>query len=155
MMKNVEVRRIARREGYTIGRLYIDGKYVCDTLEDRDRGLSQDDEIADILAVKVKGQTAIPTGTYRVRLDVVSPRFGSQAYYKQVCGGCVPRLECVPGFEGVLIHVGNTAKDTDGCILVGENRVKGQVVNSRATFRKVWAALQGDERVYLSVRCEV
>lgn len=151
-MKKVELHRIARKEGYTIGRLYIDGRYVCDTLEDRDRGLSQDDELVDIKSVKVKGKTAIPVGTYRVLLDVVSPRFGGKSFYKEVCRGCVPRLQNVPGFEGVLIHVGNTAEDTDGCILVGENKAVGKVLNSKETFRKVWKALQGDERVYITIK---
>lgn len=151
-MRKVELRRVARRDTYTIGRLYIDGKYICDTLEDKDRGLTQDDEIADIKATKVKGQTAIPMGTYRIRLDVVSPRFGNQPFYKSVCGGCVPRLECVPGFDGVLIHVGNTAKDTEGCILVGENKVVGKVVNSKEAFKRVWEALKGDERIYITIK---
>lgn len=151
-MKKVELIRIARKDTYTIGHLYVDGKYICDTLEDKDRGLTQDDEIVDIKAVKVKGQTAIPTGTYRMLLNVVSPRFGKKPFYQTVCKGHVPRLECVPGFDGVLIHVGNTAKDTEGCILVGYNKAVGQVINSKDAFQKVWNALQGDERVYITVK---
>lgn len=151
-MKKVELRRIARKAAYTIGRLYVDGKYVCDTLEDKDRGLTQDDELSDIKAVKVKGQTAIPAGTYRVLLDVVSPRFGGKKFYQSVCGGCVPRLDRVPGFDGVLIHVGNTAEDTEGCILVGENKAVGKVVNSKEAFKRVWEALKGDERIYITIK---
>lgn len=150
-MKQIELRRIARREGYTIGRLSVDGQYVCDTLEDRDRWLSQDDEIGDIKQQKVRGQTAIPMGTYRVTVNVVSPRFGKKAFYKETCGGCVPRLISVPGFDGVLIHVGNTAEDTDGCILVGYNKAVGKVVNSKEAFKKLWAVIKGDERIYITI----
>lgn len=129
----------------------MDGAYLCDTLEDKDRGLTQDDTLADIKAVKVKGQTAIPAGTYRVLLNVVSPRFGGKAFYRETCGGCVPRLENVPGFDGVLIHVGNTAKDTDGCILVGDNKKKGMVLNSKETFGRLWAKIKDDDRVYITI----
>lgn len=151
-MKKAELHRIAYKDNYTIGRLYVDGKYVCDTLEDPDRDLTQDDPLEEIKAVKVKGKTAIPTGTYRVLLGVVSPRFGQKAFYKEVCKGCVPRLQNVPGFDGILIHVGNTAEDTDGCILVGYNKVVGRVVNSKEAFKKVWKALQGDERIYITIK---
>ncbi|MBF0965215.1 MAG: hypothetical protein HXK17_07625, partial [Alloprevotella sp.] len=71
-------------------------------------------------------------------MDSVSPRFGRNPYYQKVCGGKLPRLVGVKGFAGVLIHAGNTAADTHGCILVGENKEKGKVVNSRATFEKLY-----------------
>lgn len=94
-------------ENYTIGKLSIDSKYFCDTLEDAVR------------PIKIYGETAIPFGTYKIILNE-SPRFGR----------VLPRLLNVPKFDGVLIHRGNTAEDTAGCILVGENKVKGKVVNS-------------------------
>ncbi|MGM9733416.1 MAG: DUF5675 family protein [Prevotella sp.] len=140
---DIKVKRIARKDKYTIGKLYVNGVYVCDTLEDKDRGLRQDMALPEIQKLKVKNETAIPSGKYSVRLDVESPRFGGQSFYKSVCNGCLPRLENVPGFEGVLIHCGNTDKDSSGCILIGQNKVVGQVINSRDTFTKLW-------NVYLS-----
>ena len=90
--------------------------------------------------------TAIPTGRYLVDMKTVSPRFGGRAQYL-FCKGRLPRLCNTPGYQGVLIHCGNTAKDTDGCILVGENKAVGKVLNSTATFRKVYAKLKAaDER---------
>ena len=138
-MKELKLRleRIFSNSTYTIGHLYVNDQYVCDTLEDTDRGLTSVTSIADIKAKKVAGSTAIPLGTYEVLMNVQSPRFIKKTYYKQFCNGFLPRLNNVPGFEGVLIHIGNTHKDTEGCILVGYNRVKGQVINSRVAFEKL------------------
>lgn len=142
----IKVKRIARKEAYTIGKMYVDGAYVCDTLEDKDRGLTSNMSIAQICGVKVHGKTAIPTGRYLVDMKTVSPRFGGRAQY-QFCKGRLPRLCNTIGFQGVLVHCGNTAKDTDGCILVGENKAVGQVLNSTATFRKLYPILKAaDER---------
>lgn len=142
----VKVRRIAKKETYTIGKMYIDGEYICDTLEDKDRGLTSNMSVAQICGVKVHGETAIPTGRYLVDMKTVSPRFGGRAQY-QFCKGRLPRLCNTPGYQGVLIHIGNTAKDTEGCILVGENKERGKVLNSTATFRKLYPILKAaDER---------
>lgn len=138
----ITLERRYRCNGYTIGHLSIDGKYFCDTLEDADRGLAGTMSLDEIKARKLKSITAIPTGEYYVSLGVVSPKFGNVPFYKEVCRGKLPRLMGVKGFDGVLIHCGNTAKDTDGCILVGENKVKGQVINSKATFRKLYPLLK-------------
>lgn len=105
----VMVERRFRGQDYTIGRLYIDGAYFCDTLEDVVRD-----------GKKIKGKTAIPAGKYTV-VKTMSPRFGK----------VLPEIKDVPGFSGVRIHSGNTADDTDGCILLGLNKKKGQVINSR------------------------
>ena len=134
----IRVKRIFRGPEYTIGHLYVNDVYVCDTLEDRDRGLDYRMSLSKIKSKKVPGKTAIPTGIYKLTLDVKSPKFGSKAFYKEVCDGYLPRLMGVPGYEGVLIHVGNNQNDTDGCILVGLNKVKGQVIDSRQIFRKLW-----------------
>lgn len=142
----IKVRRIAKKEAYTIGKMYIDGAYVCDTLEDKDKGLTSMMSVAQICGVKIKDETAIPTGRYLVDMKTVSPRFGGRAQYK-FCNGRLPRLCNTPGYQGVLIHCGNTAKDTEGCILVGLNKAVGQVLNSTSTFRKVYAILKAaDER---------
>lgn len=126
--------------------MYVNGEYVCDTLEDTDRGLTSKMSVAQISGMKVHGETAIPTGRYLVDMKTVSPRFGGRAQY-QFCKGRLPRLCNTPGYQGVLIHIGNTAKDTEGCILVGENKEKGKVLNSTATFRKVYTKLKAaDER---------
>lgn len=128
------------KPGYTIGRLYVDGEYFCDTLEDTDRGLRQGQSIDVLRRIKIKGSTAIPTGRYKITLGVVSPKFGSRAQYKRI-GGRLPRLLNVPAFDGVLIHIGNTPRDTEGCILVGQNKVVGQVINSADTFFRLYDKL--------------
>jgi len=136
----LKLKRRYKGDGYTIGMLTVDGKYFCDTLEDRDRGLDQSMTEANIRHIKVKGATAIPTGTYRIDMVTKSPRFKARWWARQF-GGIVPRLVGVKGFVGVLIHPGNTADDTDGCILCGENKVKGQVVNSAATYVRLVNAM--------------
>lgn len=139
------LKRIARKPSYTIGKLYINGKYQCDTVEDTDRGLSDKMSVDEIKSKKVYGETAIPVGTYKISLDVVSPKYSKQQFYlTNANGGRVPRLMGVKGFDGVLIHVGNTAKDSLGCILVGQNKVVGQVVNSKETFKSLYKELLKD-----------
>lgn len=134
--------RIAKKATYTIGKLYINGEYFCDTLEDRDRGLNSAMTSSHINALKIAGKTAIPTGTYEITLNVVSPKYSQKTWYKENCnGGRVPRLLNVPGFDGILIHVGNDHTDTSGCILVGKNTQVGKVLNSRDTFLKLYKEL--------------
>ncbi len=136
----ITVERFAFKKNYTIGRLYLDGQRFCDTLEDYDRNLTSTMPLEDIKKIKVKDETAIPTGTYTVTLNEKSPRFGSRAQYA-FCNGKLPRLKNVPGYEGVLIHIGNKPSDTSGCILVGENKAVGQVLNSTNTFRNLYKKL--------------
>lgn len=132
----VLVKRIAKLPTYTIGKLYINNKYECDTIEDCDRSLNQNMPLEEIKKKKVYGETAIPTGTYKVVMNVVSPKFQNRSWAKPY-GGRLPRLLNVPGFDGILIHVGNTAQDSLGCILVGKNTVKGKVTNSTITFNNL------------------
>ena len=110
---------------YTIGDLYINDKLFCNTIEDTDRGLKDSMTLTDIKAKKVYGQTAIPTGTYEIDMNTVSPKFKDRSWAKPY-GGKLPRLLNVKGFEGILIHTGNTAKDSLGCILMGINTKKGK-----------------------------
>ena len=107
---NITVKRTFKGPEYTIGKLYIDGAYFCDTLEDTVRPAG----------VKIASKTAIPAGTYKVK-KTMSPRF------KKI----LPEILNVPNFSGVRIHSGNTAADTDGCLLLGLNRAKGQVLCSK------------------------
>lgn len=134
-----------KKPNYTIGILSIDGKRFCETLEDVDRGLKDSMSIEQIKSLKKPHITAIPTGIYEVNLNTVSPKFGSRSFYKEVCKGKVPRLLNVKGFDGILIHAGNKAEDTDGCILVGRNRVVGQVINSQATFKELYKMLSNSK----------
>lgn len=140
----ITLRRTFKGETYTIGKMYIDGEYICDTIEDKDRGLTQDMSSSEIAKIKVKHQTAIPTGTYKVTLKVQSPKYSQRSQYN-FCKGYLPRLIDVPGFEGILIHIGNKHEDSSGCILVGENKVKGQVINSTATFKKLYEILKNSD----------
>lgn len=140
---------------YTIGDLYIDGQWFCNTLEDTDRDLSQDMLLTYIQNKKIKSQTAIPTGTYKVDMDTVSPKFSnySKYPYAKQFNAKMPRLLNVKGFEGILIHAGSTQKHTDGCILVGINKVKGQVINSQATWKKLMSVLLKDKNnIELTIR---
>ena len=128
-----------KKDGYTIGKLYVDGVFFSNTLEDKDRGLTSNMSLEEIKKKKKTGETAIPTGTYNVRMDISSPRFSKSNWYIKNCNGArMPRLEKVPGYDGVLIHAGNTAKDTEGCILVGKNDVKGIVTKSKDYFLKLY-----------------
>lgn len=147
----LKLRRIARKEKYTIGRLYIDGKYFCDTIEDKDRGLRQDLPLSVNKKRKVQNETAIPVGKYRVTLGVKSPKMSKRPAY-DFCDGYVPRLINVPAFDGILIHIGNTERDSAGCILVGENKVVGKVINSTQTFHRLYERLKaasGD--IYITI----
>lgn len=127
---NITLNRIAKKSKYTIGKLYIDGEYFCDTIEDTDRGLTQTMTDAQIKSKKVYGQTAIPTGTYRVIISY-SNKFKRQ----------MPLLLNVPGFLGIRIHSGNTEKDTEGCLIVGKNKIVGKVIESKDTYNKLFSML--------------
>jgi len=146
--------------------MYLNGAYFCDTLEDTDRGLHQDMPLEEIRKIKIRGSTAIPAGKYTVNMNQASDKYKDRAAY-QFCGAKVPRLVGVPGFVGILIHIGKYPKDTEGCILVGENtcaactvpstraqsasKEKGAVLNSTDTFKKLYKALQGYRDVSIEI----
>ena len=145
------VKRIAKKPTYTIGKLYIDGVYFCDTVEDTDRGLFQGQSLDLIKKIKISNKTAIPTGTYKLTLNVVSPKYSKKAIYQEICKGRVPRLLDVPGYDGVLIHIGNSADDSSGCILVGQNKVVGKVINSTETFRKLYNKIKDQKDLTIKI----
>ena len=136
------LKRIALKANYTIGHLYVDGKYFCDTLEDTVRDLNKNGKF-DNREKKIAGATAIPYGIYEVTLKVRSPRYSKIKKYVDFCGAYMPRLLKVSDFEGILVHPGNTEKDTDGCLLVGQNKVVGKLVNSFDTWKKLYLVLKG------------
>lgn len=113
------LKRIALRDTYTIGKLYIDGVYFCDTVEDKVRDLNKDGDLEDEGETKIYTETAIPYGVYKVIVNK-SPKF------KRL----LPRLLNVKHFEGILIHRGSSAKSSAGCIIVGKNTIVGKVTDS-------------------------
>ena len=106
------------KDNYTIGNLYVDGVFFSNTLEDKNRDINKNGKF-DNGEVKVYGKTCIPFGVYKI-IVTKSPKFGRD----------LPRLLNVPSFDGILIHRGNTVEDTAGCILIGDNKEVGKVLNS-------------------------
>ena len=127
----LKLERKYRSNNYCIDKLYINGKYFSDALEDPDRGLTDTMSLEEIKKIKIKGNTCIPYGTYNVTITY-SPRFKKN----------LPLLNNVKGFDGIRIHSGNTPQDTEGCLLLGFNKVKGQVIDSRVTTDKLIAQIQ-------------
>lgn len=131
----LDLHRTTFTQNSTIGELFVDGKFECFILEDLMRPAG---------AVKVPGKTAIPNGTYKVILNQ-SPRF------KRI----LPRLLDVPGFEGILIHPGNTPADTDGCLLPGRTRAVDFVGASRPAFDALFAKLKAAQGpIVITVRAD-
>lgn len=148
----VELKRVFNCPTYCIGHLYVDGKYVCDTIEDTDRGLDQKMSLSEILKRKVKKQTAIPTGRYQVSLRIQSPTFSKKSYYMSFCKGYLPRLLDVSGYGGILMHRGVNQNNTEGCIIVGYNTIKGQVTNSQKAFEELYNILMtAKEAIYITI----
>lgn len=145
------LKRDFKKDNYTIGNLYIDGEWFSNTLEDKDRNLSNDMSLDEIKKIKIQDKTAIPTGTYKITLDVVSPKFSKYEFYRDVCDGKLPRLLNVPGFDGILIHVGSTDANTSGCILVGYNKYKGQLTNGKEVFKGLYTKLKAAQEIYIKI----
>lgn len=119
------------REAYTIGKVFVDGVRFCESIEDRDRGLTQEMSEAEIARIKVYGETAIPKGRYVVK-TTYSPKYKRN----------MPEVLNVKGFSGIRIHSGNTAADSLGCILLGRNTKVGMVTDSRKTCQAFEQLLQ-------------
>lgn len=134
------ITRNYKKDKYTIGKLYINNKLFSNTIEDKDRGLTSDMNESQIKGLKVYGETAIPTGTYIIDMNTISPNFKNRTWAKPY-GGKIPRLLDVKGFEGILIHPGNSHKDTYGCLICGLNTKKGMVTNSTEYFHKLMKVL--------------
>lgn len=124
------IERKYKKPLYSIGLMYIDGKFFCNTLEDTDRNIKQEHPETYITAKKVYGKTAIPLGTYDVVMDY------SEKFKKKL-----PHILGVKGFDGVRIHAGNKPEDTLGCILLGKNDKVGWVSNSGTTCNKFYHLL--------------
>lgn len=140
-MRLTLVRRWNKKD-YCIGDLYINGKWFCNVLEDVDRGLDDSMSEDEIKQLKVKTQTAIPTGIYTVLLTY-SPK------YKKV----MPLINNVKGYSGIRIHSGNSSKDTEGCLLVGKNTVVGRLTDSRNTFNALFKRLlqKGSNKITIEI----
>lgn len=130
----LKLERIFNGSDYTIGKLYIDGIYFCDTLEDVVRNPD----------IKIHGKTAIPFGRYKIIMNM-SNRFKKR----------MPLLLDVKGFEGIRIHSGNFASQTNGCILVGKNTIKGQLTNSSLwtsmLYSKINTAIDNEEEITIEI----
>lgn len=127
----------------TIGTLYVpDTGRICDTLEDKDRGLIQGEP--ETYKAKVQNETCIPYGTYEI-LYQFSPHFQRD----------MPHLQNVPAYEGILIHVGNTRENTDGCLLVGMKADVDFIESSRVAFdivdKYLQAVLASGKRVFIQI----
>lgn len=129
-----------RKPEYTIGQLYVNGKFVCNTIEDTDRRLYQGQPIADLASKKVSGKTAIPTGKYRLQVSE-SPQFGRELI----------EVMDVPGFMGIRIHRGNTADDSAGCILPGMNTAVGKVTDSTKYELDLTKMVKADKEAYITI----
>ena len=140
----IKVIRKYKKKDYTIGEMYIDDRLFCSTLEDKDRGLRQDMPLSQIKKLKVYGQTAIPTGRYKVRMTYWGKY---KKYYPELCN--------VPGYTSILIHGGKNATATLGCVLVGENKIKGGLINSgkyvEVLRQKITAAINAGKEVWITI----
>jgi len=126
MKATLELRRDTYTKKSTIGRLYLNDVYFCNTLEDVCRDLNKDGDLKDSGESKVFGETAIPAGTYKFMINM-SNRFKTM----------MPLLMNVEGFEAIRIHSGNTDIDTHGCILLGLTRTRDGIGQSKLAFIKL------------------
>ena len=142
MKKEMEilVKRLYKKSEYTIGKMFIDGVYFCDTVEDTDRGLTSEMTYEEIARRKVYGKTAIPTGRYDVAISY-SPKFKKN----------LPLLLSVKGYSGIRIHNGKDANSSLGCIIVGENKIKGGVINSRQTMERLMYRLRNEKNIVIEI----
>lgn len=136
--------RTQKTELSTISQLFVDGKHECFTIEDTDRGLTQDMPLAELQKLKIFGKTAIPTGRYQIKITF-SNRFKK----------LLPELLNVPAYEGIRIHVGNYPRDTEGCILPGQVPSKDCVLKSKPAFDALFAKIKKSlktEEIWITIK---
>lgn len=147
----IKIIRKYKKAKYTIGIVYVNGEYFCNSLEDVDRGLSSDMSVDDILKVKKPKETAIPCGRYRITLSY-SPKFHNKPY---AISGMIPLINGVKGFSAIRMHDGKDESWTDGCILMGRNTKVGQLTDGLAVMteltKRVSTALFKGESVYVTI----
>jgi hypothetical protein len=136
----IELKRTLLSDTFTLGELYLNGKLFCYTVEDKVRDINNDGDLDDIGETKVYGETAIPKGTYKVILSM-SNRF------KKV----LPEILNVKGFTGIRIHNGNGAIDSHGCIIIGMNKTKTGVSESRIALTKLMNILTKEKEISITI----
>jgi Steigviridae/Suoliviridae L,D-carboxypeptidase/transpeptidase len=140
----LELTRSVKTNKSTIGELTVNGIFECFILEDKDRGLRKDMPISELIVMKIKTRTAIPTGRYEIVVSF------SDKFQKML-----PLLLDVPAFAGIRIHPGNTDANTEGCLLPGKTKSPDMIGSSRvaftALFDKIKAALQR-EKIFITVK---
>ena len=138
-MKQITVKRHYLGETYTIGKLFIDNIYICDTLEDKVRDYNKDGDLLDPGEEKVYKETAIPYGTYKV-VHNSSPKFPNTFW-----------IQNVKHFTEILIHGGSTKEHTWGCILVGYNTIKGRLTDSKKAMDKIREILKNEKEITIKI----
>lgn len=144
-----------KKDTYTIGQLYVDGVFFSNTIEDKDRGLTSAMTTPQIAIIKKPGITAIPTGTYPITLDIQSSKYKKSKTMMAFCNAYMPRLVNVPGYGGILIHPGNSAEDTEGCIIPGKNDKVGWVSNSITYFKTLYNKMKEAKKRKESITIEI
>ena len=140
----LELTRKTRSDSSTIGELSVNGQFECFILEDKERGLRSDMALSELMSKKVPGQMAVPEGRYEVVITS-SDRFQRM----------LPLLMDVPAYAGIRIHPGNTAADTEGCLLLGTTKGTDMVSNSRAAFTALFDKLKAaveKEKIFITIR---
>lgn len=154
-MVELEIGRRYFKPTYTIGYWYVNGNQRWNSLEDKDRGLTQDMPTYELYKKKTYGSTAIPRGRYPVRLSY-SPKFANREWGKKY-GGLVPEVLDVPAFVGIRIHPGSDSSSTAGCPLIGWNTKKGKLTNSVKSYYELMdeyliPAHNNGEEIWLTIK---
>lgn len=144
-----------KKENYTIGKLYINGEYFSDVIEDTDRDLTKDMSEDEIYEKKIYGKTAIPKGIYEIKMTY-SPKFHNRQWAKMTSGK-VPQIMNVPCWSGVRIHPANEASELLGCIAPGKNTKKGMVTSSTHYYTvlvidHIFPAIENGENVQIEIK---